>query len=47
MGGRAVEYGFATRADLEAMAAAFRAWARHPDALWAFVHVAALARKSA
>lgn len=47
MGGRAVEYGFATRADLEAMAAAFRAWARHPDALWAFVHMAALARKPA
>jgi ubiquinone/menaquinone biosynthesis C-methylase UbiE len=45
MGSRAVEYGFATRADLEAMAAAFRAWARHPDAVWAFVHVAALARK--
>jgi len=45
MGGRAVEYGFASRADLEAMAAAFRAWARHPDALWSFIHVAALGRK--
>jgi ubiquinone/menaquinone biosynthesis C-methylase UbiE len=45
MGGRAVEYGFATREDLEAMAAAFRAWAVHPDAFWAFTHVAALARK--
>ena len=45
MGGRAVEYGYASRADLEAMATAFRAWARHPDALWAFIHVAALARK--
>jgi len=45
MGSRPVEYGFATRADIEAMAAAFRAWARHPDAFWAFVHVAALARK--
>jgi len=44
MGGRAVEYGFASRADLEAMAAAFRAWARHPDALWSFIHVAALGR---
>lgn len=46
MGARAVEYGFATRADLEAMAAAFRAWAVHPDAFWAFVHVAALGRKA-
>jgi len=45
MGSRPVEYGFATRADIEAMAAAFRAWARHPDAFWTFVHVAALARK--
>jgi ubiquinone/menaquinone biosynthesis C-methylase UbiE len=47
MGERAVEYGYASRADLEAMAAAFRAWAVHPDAFWAFLHVAALARKSA
>lgn len=47
MGGRPVEYGFATRADIEAMAAAFRAWARHPDAIWAFIHMAALARKPA
>lgn len=45
MGERPVEYGFATRADVEAMAAAFRAWAAHPDAFWAFTHVAALARK--
>ena len=45
MGERAVEYGYASREDLEAMAAAFRAWAVHPDAFWTFVHVAALARK--
>jgi len=45
MGERAVEYGYASRTDLEAMAAAFRSWAVHPDAFWAFVHVAALARK--
>ena len=45
MGGRAVEYGYATRADLEAMAAAFRTWAAHPDAMWIFTHVAALGRK--
>jgi ubiquinone/menaquinone biosynthesis C-methylase UbiE len=46
MGERAVEYGYASRSDLEAMAAAFRAWAAHPDAFWAFIHVAALARKA-
>ena len=45
MGERAVEYGYASRADLEAMAAAFRAWAVHPDAFWSFIHVEALARK--
>jgi ubiquinone/menaquinone biosynthesis C-methylase UbiE len=45
MGGRAVEYGFASRSDLEAMAGAFRAWAVHPDAFWAFTQIAALARK--
>ena len=45
MGERAVEYGYASRDDLEAMAAAFRAWAVHPDAFWSFIHVAALARK--
>jgi ubiquinone/menaquinone biosynthesis C-methylase UbiE len=47
MGERAVEYGYASRSDLEAMAAAFRAWALHPDAFWTFVHVAALARRGA
>jgi ubiquinone/menaquinone biosynthesis C-methylase UbiE len=46
MGARAVERGNASRADLEAMAAAFRAWASHSDAFWAFTHVAALARKA-
>jgi len=45
MGGRMVEYGYASAADLDAMAAAFRAWAVHPDAFWAFTQVAALARK--
>lgn len=47
MGARAVERGNATREDLTAMAAAFRAWARHPDAFWAFTQVAALAQKPA
>jgi ubiquinone/menaquinone biosynthesis C-methylase UbiE len=45
MGQRPVEYGYASRSDIEAMAAAFRAWAAHPDAVWTFTHVAALARK--
>jgi len=47
MGERPVEYGFATRADLESMAAAFRAWGAHPDAMWMFVHIEALGRKAA
>jgi SAM-dependent methyltransferase len=47
MGERPVEFGFATRADIEAMAAALRAWGAHPDALWAFTHVAALGRRPA
>lgn len=47
MGALPVEYGYATRADVEAMAEAFRRWAVHPDALWSFIHVAALGRKPA
>jgi ubiquinone/menaquinone biosynthesis C-methylase UbiE len=47
MGGRMVEHGYAARADVEAMAAAFRAWARHPDATWTFIHLEALGRKPA
>lgn len=45
MGERMIEYGYASRADVEAMAAAFRAWAAHPDATWMFVQAEALARK--
>lgn len=45
MGALPVERGNASRQDVEAMAAAFRAWAVHPDAFWTFVHVAVLARK--
>jgi SAM-dependent methyltransferase len=45
MGGRMVEYGFATRADVEAMADAFRRWAIHPDALWSFINVQARGRR--
>jgi SAM-dependent methyltransferase len=47
MGARPIEYGYVSRADVEAMAAAFRAWSTHPDAFWSFIHVAALARKPA
>jgi SAM-dependent methyltransferase len=47
IGQLAVESGFATRADVEAMASAFRAWARKPDATWMFTHIAVLARKPA
>ena len=46
MGERPVEYGFATRAEIESIAAAFRAWGTHPDATWMFIHIAALARKA-
>jgi ubiquinone/menaquinone biosynthesis C-methylase UbiE len=46
MGGRMIEYGYASPADVEAMAAAFRAWAVHPDAAWTFTHFAALGRKA-
>lgn len=47
MGARAVERGNASPADLSAMAAAFERWARHPDAVWSFIHFAALGRKPA
>jgi SAM-dependent methyltransferase len=46
MGEQPVKYGYATRADIEAMAAAFRSWAAHPDALWSFNHVEAIGRKN-
>jgi SAM-dependent methyltransferase len=45
MGSRAVEYGYASPADLDAMAHAFRSWARTRDAFWIFTHVAVRARK--
>ena len=46
MGDRPVEYGYASREDIQAMASALRAWGSHPDALWAFIHIAALGRKA-
>ena len=46
MGERPVEYGYATRSDIESMAAALRVWGSHPDALWVFTHVQALGWKA-
>lgn len=43
---QAVEYGLATRADLEAIAAAWRAWARDPDAFFMFTNVECVAFKA-
>jgi ubiquinone/menaquinone biosynthesis C-methylase UbiE len=42
---KAMEYGLASRADLEAMAAAWRAWGRDPDALFCLSHVEVVASK--
>jgi ubiquinone/menaquinone biosynthesis C-methylase UbiE len=36
---KATEYGLATRKELEAIAAAWREWGRHPDAFFCFAHV--------
>lgn len=41
---QAVAYGLATRAELEAMAAGWRAWAADPDAVFTVVHGEILAR---
>jgi ubiquinone/menaquinone biosynthesis C-methylase UbiE len=46
MGERPIEYGYATRPDIESMSAALRAWGSHPDALWVFTHVQALGWKA-
>ena len=40
---QALAYGLATREDLERIAAGWRAWARHEEALFLFVHVEGLA----
>lgn len=42
---QAVAYGLATRAGLEEMAAAFRAWAAEPDAFWMYTNVEVIGRK--
>jgi ubiquinone/menaquinone biosynthesis C-methylase UbiE len=43
---KALEYGIATRSDLESMAAAWRAWGDHPDALYCFSHAEVVARRA-
>lgn len=43
---QAVEYGVATRADLERYSAAWRAWADAPGAFFMYVNVAVIARKA-
>ena len=40
---KALEYGIATRADLESMAAGWRAWGEAPDAFFGFSHTEVLA----
>jgi 2-polyprenyl-3-methyl-5-hydroxy-6-metoxy-1,4-benzoquinol methylase len=40
---KALEYGIATRADLESMAAGWRAWSDDPDALYCFSHTEVVA----
>jgi ubiquinone/menaquinone biosynthesis C-methylase UbiE len=42
---KALEYGIATRADLESMAAGWRAWGDDPDALYCFSHTEVVAWK--
>ena len=42
---KALEYGLASRADLESMAAAWREWGRDPDALFCLSHVEVVATK--
>ena len=42
---KALEYGLATRSDLESMAAGWRAWGDDPDALYCFSHTEIVAWK--
>ena len=46
MGERPIEYGYASRSEIESMAAALRVWGSHPDAFWVFTHVQALGWKA-
>jgi ubiquinone/menaquinone biosynthesis C-methylase UbiE len=42
---KSLEYGIATRSELEAIAAAWRAWGQDPDALWCFTQTEMVAWK--
>jgi ubiquinone/menaquinone biosynthesis C-methylase UbiE len=42
---KALEYGLATRADLESIAAGWRAWGADPDALYCLFHTEVVARR--
>jgi len=42
---KALEFGIATRLELEEIAAAWRAWGRDPDALFCFSHTEVVAWK--
>jgi hypothetical protein len=41
---KALEYGLATRSELEAIAASWHAWGQDPDALWCFSHTEMVAQ---
>jgi len=41
---KALEYGIATRSNLESIAAAWRAWGDHPDATYVYCHTEVVAR---
>jgi len=43
---KALEYGLASRSDLEGMAAGWRTWGADPDALYCFSHTEAVAHKA-
>ena len=42
---KSLEYGIATRSELAAIAASWRAWGQDPDALWCFTHTEMVAWK--
>ena len=42
LGDQAVEYGFSDRKGLQEMAAGWRAWSKHPDAMLLYIDVSAV-----
>jgi len=42
---KSMDYGIATRSELEDIAASWRAWGEHPDALWCFTQTEMVGRK--